>query len=66
VQAALAHGLDEPGQRGKHIALDQDREQQIFDWMEQNANETRQSREQKSRMNQSKQRVARKKGSGRK
>jgi hypothetical protein len=34
---ALAHGLDEPGQRGKHIALDRDRAQQILDWMEQNA-----------------------------
>jgi hypothetical protein len=31
VQAALAHGLDEPGQRGKHMALDHDREQQILD-----------------------------------
>jgi hypothetical protein len=31
VQAALAHGLDQPGQRGKHIALDQEREQQILD-----------------------------------
>jgi hypothetical protein len=31
VHVALAQGLDEPGQRGKHIAIDQDREQQIFD-----------------------------------
>jgi hypothetical protein len=37
VQAALAHGLDEPGQQGKHIGLDQDRKQQILDWIEQNA-----------------------------
>jgi hypothetical protein len=33
VQAALAHWLADPGQRGKHIALDQDREQQILDWI---------------------------------
>jgi hypothetical protein len=33
VQAVLAHGLDRPGQRGKHIALDQDHEQQIRDWI---------------------------------
>jgi hypothetical protein len=32
-QAARAHGMDEPGQRGKHIAIDQDREQQILDWI---------------------------------
>jgi hypothetical protein len=31
VQAALAYGLDESGQRGKHIALDRDRGQQILD-----------------------------------
>jgi hypothetical protein len=37
VQAALTHSLDEPGQRGKHAALDQDREQQILDWIRQNA-----------------------------
>jgi hypothetical protein len=39
VQAALALGLDEPGQRGKHIAIDQDREQQIVDQIEQNTEE---------------------------
>jgi hypothetical protein len=39
IQAALAHGLDEPGQRGKPIALDEDREQQILDWIQQNAEE---------------------------
>jgi hypothetical protein len=33
VQATLVHGLDEQGERGKHIALNQDREQQILDWM---------------------------------
>jgi hypothetical protein len=37
VQAALAYRLDDPGQRGKHVALDQDRAQQIFDWIQQNA-----------------------------
>jgi hypothetical protein len=31
VQAALMHGLADPGQRGKHIALDHDREQQILE-----------------------------------
>jgi hypothetical protein len=31
VQAALAQGMDEPGQRGKHIGVDQVREQQILD-----------------------------------
>jgi hypothetical protein len=40
VQAALAHGLDEPGQRGEHAALDQDREQQILDWIRQNAEQS--------------------------
>jgi hypothetical protein len=33
----LAHGLDEPGQREKYAALDQDREQHILDWIRQNA-----------------------------
>jgi hypothetical protein len=33
VQVTLAYGMDEPVQRGKHIALDQDPEQQIFDWI---------------------------------
>jgi hypothetical protein len=33
VKAALAHALNEPWQCGKHIALDQEREQQIFDWI---------------------------------
>jgi hypothetical protein len=31
VKATLAHWLDKSGQRGKHIARDQDREQQILD-----------------------------------
>jgi hypothetical protein len=29
--------MDEPGQRRKHIAIDQHREQQILDWIHQNA-----------------------------
>jgi hypothetical protein len=37
VQVALAHKPDEPGQRGKHIALDQDCEEEIVDWIQQNA-----------------------------
>jgi hypothetical protein len=37
VQAAVTHGLYEPGQRGKHIAIDQDRKQQILDWIQQKA-----------------------------
>jgi hypothetical protein len=37
VQAALAHGVDDPGQWGKHIAIDQDCEQHILDWIRQNA-----------------------------
>jgi hypothetical protein len=31
VHTATAHGLDEPGQRGKHTPLGQDLEQQILD-----------------------------------
>jgi hypothetical protein len=37
VQAALAHGLDEPGQQGKHAAFDPDHEEKILDWIRQNA-----------------------------
>jgi transposase len=37
VISALEHGLDPPGQRGKHAALEQDREQQILDRIKQNA-----------------------------
>jgi hypothetical protein len=33
VHAAFAHELDDRGQRGKRSALDQDREQQILDWI---------------------------------
>jgi hypothetical protein len=33
------NALDEPGRRGKHIALDHDCEQQILDWTQQNAEE---------------------------
>jgi hypothetical protein len=29
--------MDPPGQRGKHIVLDDDREGQIIDWIRQNA-----------------------------
>jgi hypothetical protein len=36
-QAALVHELDDPGQSGKHIAPDEDREQLILDWIQQNA-----------------------------
>jgi hypothetical protein len=36
VQAALAQWLNKPGQRGKHITLNQDREQQILDRIQQN------------------------------
>jgi hypothetical protein len=31
VQTALRHGLDELGQRGKHVAFNHDREQHILD-----------------------------------
>jgi hypothetical protein len=37
LQAALARELYESGQRGKYIALNQDREEQIPDWIQQNA-----------------------------
>jgi transposase len=37
VQSALAHGLEPPGEREKHPALDADREQQILDWIRQKA-----------------------------
>jgi hypothetical protein len=33
VQAARAHLMDEPGQRGKHMTIDQDREHEILDWI---------------------------------
>jgi hypothetical protein len=39
VQAALAHWLDDRGQRRKHIAIDEDREEQILDWIQQNVEE---------------------------
>jgi hypothetical protein len=48
VQAAIAHRLDEPGQRGTYIGVDEDREHQIFDWIQQNAEKTHQSREENS------------------
>jgi hypothetical protein len=34
VQAALAHGLKPPGERGKHPALHADHEQQILNWIQ--------------------------------
>jgi transposase len=37
VQSALTYGLEPPGERGKHPALDADREQQILDWIQQKA-----------------------------
>jgi hypothetical protein len=36
-QSALAHGLEPPGERAKHPALEADREQQILDWIQQKA-----------------------------
>jgi hypothetical protein len=45
VQMALVHELDNPGQRGKHITLDQDREQQILDCLRQNAERRMQNAE---------------------
>jgi hypothetical protein len=35
-QSAPAHGLEPPGERGKQIAFDHHREQQILDWIQQN------------------------------
>jgi hypothetical protein len=40
VQSTLAHGLEQPGERGKHPALDADREQQILDWIQQKAEQS--------------------------
>jgi hypothetical protein len=40
VQSALAHGLEPPGERGKHPALEADREQQILDWIQQKAEQS--------------------------
>jgi hypothetical protein len=37
VQSALARGLEPPGERGKHLALDADHERQILDWIQQKA-----------------------------
>jgi hypothetical protein len=37
VQLALAHGLELSGQQGKDTAFDQDRGQQILDWIQRNA-----------------------------
>jgi hypothetical protein len=41
VQSALAHRLELPGERGKHPARDGDREQQIRDWIQQKAEQSR-------------------------
>jgi hypothetical protein len=40
VQSALPHGLEPPGERGKHPALDADREQQILDGIQQTAEQS--------------------------
>jgi hypothetical protein len=40
VQSALAHGLELPGERGKHTALGHRREQQMLDWIQQNAKQS--------------------------
>jgi hypothetical protein len=40
VQSALAHGLELPGGRGKQTAPDHHREQQILDWIQQNAEQS--------------------------
>jgi hypothetical protein len=40
VQSAFAHGLEPPRERGKHPALHADREQQIFDWIQQKAEQS--------------------------
>jgi hypothetical protein len=40
VQSALAHGLEPPGERGKHPARDPDREQRILDWIQQKAEQS--------------------------
>jgi hypothetical protein len=44
VQAALTYRLDDPGQQGQPIVLDQDHEQQIFDWIQQNARKDTQTK----------------------
>jgi hypothetical protein len=40
VQSALPHGLEPPGERGKHPALDVHHEQQILDWIQQKAEQS--------------------------
>jgi hypothetical protein len=37
VQSTFVHGLESPGEQGKHTALDRTREQQMLDWIQQNA-----------------------------
>jgi hypothetical protein len=41
VTSAREEGLDPPGDRGKHSGLEQDREQQILNWIKQNAESNR-------------------------
>jgi hypothetical protein len=40
MQLALAHRLEPPGERGKHPALDADREQQTLDCIQEKAEQT--------------------------
>jgi AraC-like DNA-binding protein len=40
VQSAFAHGLEPPGEPGKHPVLEADREQQILDWIQQKAKQS--------------------------
>jgi transposase len=40
VQSAFAYGLEPPGERGKHPALNSDREQQILNWIQQKAKQS--------------------------
>jgi hypothetical protein len=40
VQSALAHGLEPPGERGEHHALDPDHEQQRLNWIQQKAEQS--------------------------
>jgi hypothetical protein len=40
VQSAVGYGLEPPGERAKHPALDADREQQSLDWIQQKAEQS--------------------------
>jgi hypothetical protein len=48
VKLALGQWLDDPGHRGKHHAIDHDRERQVLDWIEQKIEKIHQS--QKNRL----------------